>query len=143
MGELPEEAILEIERIHARWMEFEAVGTNHSLMELCADDIELWPPDAKPILGRMAVAAWMTRGPAKIHRIEITDRRIRGSNQMACLTANYTTTFSLIEDHTFKQACGSHLWIMERRSERWVVVLVSWSSWSCGAIAGSASEIGP
>jgi hypothetical protein len=99
MGELPAEAVLEIERIHARWMEFESAGTNHSLMELCADDIELWPPDAKPILGRGAVSVWMARGTTKIHRIEITDRRIRGSSQMACLTANYATRFSSRRPH--------------------------------------------
>lgn len=40
-------------------------GDNHSLMALCADDIELWPPDAQPLLGRAAVSAQMARGMTK------------------------------------------------------------------------------
>ena len=28
-------------------------------MALCADDIELWPPDAQPVLGRAAVFAYL------------------------------------------------------------------------------------
>ena len=71
-----------------------------SLIALCADDIELWPPDARPLIGRSAVSAEMARATTRIHCIEITDRRIRGSNEIAYLTASYKTTFSSAEDHT-------------------------------------------
>src|SRR5260370_28234407 len=91
MNGLPEDAVREIEQIHSRWIEFEVAGDNHSLMALCADDIELWPPDAQPLLGRAAVSAWMVRWATRIHGIEITERRIRGSNEIAYLTANYKT----------------------------------------------------
>ena len=100
MSGLPEDAVREIEQIHSRWIEFEVAGEDHSLMELCADDIELWPPDAQPLIGRTAVSTWMVRGTTRIHRIEISDRCLRGSNEIAYLTANYKTAFSLKEDST-------------------------------------------
>jgi ketosteroid isomerase-like protein len=81
MNGLPEDAVREIEQIHSRWIEFEVAREGHSLMALCADDIELWPPDAHPVLGRAAVSAWVARGATRIHSIEITERRIRGSNE--------------------------------------------------------------
>ncbi len=98
-------------------------------MALCADDIELWPPDEQPLLGRAAVSAWMTCGTPRIHSIEITERRIRGSNEIAYLTANYKTTFSLTEGSTPRQSLGSHLWILRKQAGTWVVTLVSWSLW--------------
>jgi ketosteroid isomerase-like protein len=129
MNGLPEDAVQEIEQIHSRWIEFEAAGDVHSLMVLCADDIELRPPDAQSLLGRKAVSVWMARGSTRIHSIEITERRIRGSHEIAYLTANYKTTFSLAEDSTTRQALGSHLWILQKQAAGWVIILVSWSMW--------------
>jgi ketosteroid isomerase-like protein len=95
MDELTEDSVREIEQIHSSWIEFEVAGEDHSLMALCADDIELWPPNAQPLLGRAAVSAQMAHRTTRIHCIEITDRRIRGSSEIAYLTATYKTTFSL------------------------------------------------
>jgi ketosteroid isomerase-like protein len=128
MAELTEDDVREIEQIHSSWIEYEVVGDDHSLMALCADDIELWPPDAEPVIGRAAVLAQMAHGTASIHRIEISGRRIRGSNEIAYLAANFQTTFSSQEDPTPKQALGSHLWILRKRVGTWLVHLVSWSS---------------
>lgn len=130
MDELTEDAIREIEQIHSRWIEFEVARDIRSLLALCADDIELWPPDAPPVIGRAAVSAHMARGAPAIHHIEITNRRIRGSHHIAYLTANYKTTFSSAQDPAPGQALGSHLWILRRRAATWVVSLVSWSSWN-------------
>jgi ketosteroid isomerase-like protein len=129
MNGLPEDAVRDIEQIHSKWIEFEVAGEDHNLMALCSDDIELWPPDAQPLLGRAAVSAWMVRGTTRIHSIEITERRIRGSNEIAYLTANYKTTFSLREDSTPRQSRGSHLWILRKQAGTWVVTLVCWSLW--------------
>jgi ketosteroid isomerase-like protein len=126
---LPEDAVREIEQIHSRWIGFEVAGEDDSLMALCADDIELRPPDAQPVLGRAAVSAWIVRRATRIHSIEITERRIQGSTEIAYLTANYKTTFSLREDSTPRQSLGSHLWIMRKQTGTWVVTLVSWSQW--------------
>ena len=57
MDELTEADLRKIEQIHSSWIEFEVAREDHSLMALCADDIELWPPNAQPLLGRAAVSA--------------------------------------------------------------------------------------
>jgi ketosteroid isomerase-like protein len=129
MDHLTEDAVREIEGIHSSWIELEVAGEGRRLLALCADDIEFWPPDAQPVFGRMAVLAHLERGPIRIHGIEISDRRIRGSDEIAYLTASYKTTFSSPEDSTPRQALGSHLWILQKRAGVWLVTLVSWSLW--------------
>ena len=129
MNDLTKDAAREIERIHSKWIEFERTGDHHSLMALCADDIELWPPDSRPLLGRAAVSAQLARGTTTIQSIEITNRCIRGSNEVAYLTASYKTTFASAEDSMSSQALGSHLWVLRKRAGTWVVTLVTWSLW--------------
>lgn len=137
MDKLTEDAVQEIEQIHSSWIEFEVAGEDQSLLVLCADDIELWPPDAQPVRGRAAVSAQLAHGTTRIHGVEISDRRIRGSNEIAYLTASYKTTFSSAEDSTPRQALGSHLWILQKRDGAWLVTLVSWSLWGSAAISGT------
>jgi len=115
----------------------EVAGQGHSLMALCADDIEFWPPDAQPLLGRAVVSAQMARGTTKIHRIEITDRRIRGSTGIAYSTASYKAMSSSVEDSTPRQALGSHLWILQKQAGTWLVKLVTWSLWGGAAVSGT------
>jgi ketosteroid isomerase-like protein len=129
MDKLTEDAVQEIEQIHSVWIESEVAGDDQSLLALCADDIELWPPDAQPVRGRAAVSAQLAHGTTRIHDVEISDRRIRGSNEIAYLTASYRTTFSSAEDFTPRQTLGSHLWILQKRAGAWLVTLVSWSVW--------------
>ena len=126
MNRLTEDDVREIQQIHSSWIEFEVAGEDRRLLALCADDVEFWPPDAPPVLGRPAVSAQLSRG-TRIHGIEISSRRILGSNEIAYLTASYKTTFSSAEDSTPRQALGSHLWVLEKRAGGWVVILVSWS----------------
>ena len=123
------EDVREIERIHSSWIEFEVAGEDRRLLALCADDIEFWPPDAQPLAGRAAVLAQLERGTTRIHGIKISERRIRGSDEIAYLTASYKTTFSSADDSTLRQALGSHLWILQKRAGSWLVTLVSWSLW--------------
>jgi ketosteroid isomerase-like protein len=132
MDELTKDGIRDIEQIHSNWIEFEVVGEDQRLLALCAEDIELWPPDAQPVFGRAAVSALMARRTTRIHGIEITDLRIRGSNEVAYLTAKYKTTFSSAEDSTVRHALENHLWILQKRYGTWVVTLVSWSLWVDG-----------
>ena len=141
MDNLTEDAVQEIERIHSGWIEFEVAGDYDGLLGLCADDIELWPPDAQPVLGRAAVSAQLVRWTTRIRGIEITDRHIRGSNEIAYLTASYKTTFSSAQDPTRRQVVGSHLWILEKRAGKWVVTLVSWSVWKPNAIFAARPPI--
>src|SRR5260370_11708741 len=124
MDKLTEDAVRQIGHIHSSWIEFEVAGEDHSLMALCADDIELWPPDAQPVLGRAAVSAQLACWTTRIHGIEITNRRIRGSNEIAYLTASYKSRFSSAEDSTIRQTLGTHLWILQKRRVCWVLSLV-------------------
>ena len=98
-----------------------------------ASDIELRPPDAPPVRGCSAVSEYMAQGTLKTHRVEITDRRIRGSKEIAYLTANYETTFSTMDDPNPRRALGSHLWILRRQADPWLIALVSWSTWGRAA----------
>ena len=91
MKNLSEDAVREIERIHSSWIEFEVAGEDRRLLTLCTDDIEFWPPDAQPIVGRTGVLAQLQCGSKIIQGIEISNRRIRGSDEIAYLTANYKT----------------------------------------------------
>lgn len=129
MAKLTEDAARDIERIHSSWIDFELAGEDRRLVELCADDIEFWPPDAQPIIGRTAVLAQLQRRGAKIHAIEISNRRIRGSDEIAYLTASYKTMFFSGEESSPKQALGGHLWILGKREGSWLITLVSWSVW--------------
>ncbi len=129
MTGLPGEAVREIEQIHSKWLELETAGEVRSLLALCADDIELWPPDAPPLIGPEAVSASMACGTARIQRIEISELRIRGSHEVAYLTASYKTEFFLSENSAPARSSGRHLWILRRQAGTWVVALVSWSVW--------------
>jgi ketosteroid isomerase-like protein len=130
MGELTDNAVRDIERIHSDWIAFEIAGENYRLAELCDEDIEFWPPDRAPVRGLRSVSAlFFAPGESRIHSIDITDRRIRGSGEIAYLTANYTTRFSVPSDVSVKSVIGSHLWILRRRASAWCVALVAWSVW--------------
>jgi len=69
MDNLTEDDVREIERIHSSWIDFEVAGEDSRLLALCADDIEFWPPDAQPVLGRAAVSAQLERRTTRIHGI--------------------------------------------------------------------------
>ena len=67
MDKLTVDAVREIEQIHSSWIEVAVAGEDHSLMALCADDIEL------SVLGRAAVSAQLVRSTTRIYAIEITE----------------------------------------------------------------------
>jgi ketosteroid isomerase-like protein len=96
---------------------------------LCADEIEFWPPDSPPAVGRKAVVDQISRGSERVESIEITDRRIRGSNDIAYLTASYKTKLSPAQNGMTREMLGSHLWILQNRAGTWQVTLVAWSRW--------------
>jgi len=129
MDKLTEDDRRQIEQIHSSWIEFEIAGANDNLMTLCADDIEFCPPDAQPVCGRAEIEMHLEHGTKRIHSIEIDGCRIRGSNEIGYLTANYRTTFSSTGASPPKQIVGSHLWILQKGSGKWLVSLVSWSVW--------------
>jgi ketosteroid isomerase-like protein len=128
MDHLTKDAIQTIERLHSAWIELEVAGEAQGLLAFCAEDIELRPPDGPWVHGRDAVLAYLVDGTTQIHSIEISDRRLCGSNERVSLTANYRTTFSQAGDPAPRQETGSHRWELRKQSGRWLVFLMSWSS---------------
>jgi ketosteroid isomerase-like protein len=128
MDHLTKDTIQTIERLHSTWIDFEVAGETHGLLGCCAEDIELRPPDGPSVYGRDAVLAHLAEGVARIHSIEISDRRIFGSSENVSLTANYRTTFSVAGDPAPREATGSHRWELRKQAGQWLVFLVSWSS---------------
>ena len=76
-------SVKEIERIHSSWIEMEEAGENRLLLDFCGDDIEFWPPESPPAIGRDIIMAQINKASEKIQSIEISERRIRGSNEIA------------------------------------------------------------
>jgi ketosteroid isomerase-like protein len=127
--ELTQDSVREIEDIHSSWIQIEIAGDNGRLLDLCGDDIEFWPPDSPPAVGRDAIMAQINSGSKRIQSIEISDRRIRGSNEIAYLTASYKTKLSAAENRTGAQIHGSHIWVLQNRAGTWQIRLVAWSRW--------------
>lgn len=128
MDSLSIETVQQIEEIHAAWIGLELAQDTSGMLELCADNIELQPPNEAPVQGRNAVLAYLAQGTAKVCSIEISDLRIGGSSYFASLTANYRSTFYLPGDPVPRQAAGTHTWNLSKRSDRWSIVRISWSS---------------
>jgi len=129
MHNLTEDNVQEIERIHSRWIAFEVAGENSRLLALCSDDIEFWPPDSPPAIGRDVIMAQINKGSEKIQSIEISERRIRGSNEIAYLTASYKTTLSSGKNPNGRETLGKHLWILQNHAGTWQISLLAWSRW--------------
>ena len=127
--ELTQESIGQIERIHSDWIQMEAAGENRRLLDLCADEIEFWPPDRPPTTGRKAILAQISNESERVESIEIADCSIRGSNDIAYLTASYKTKLSSAQNGTSRQILGSHIWILKNHGGTWQVILVAWSRW--------------
>ncbi len=127
--ELTEKSVKEIERIHSSWIEMEEAGENRLLLDFCGDDIEFWPPDSPPAIGRDIIMAQINKGSEKIQSIEISERRIRGSNEIAYLTASYKTTLSSGKNPNGREVLGKHLWILRNRAGTWQISLLAWSRW--------------
>ena len=133
MGELTLEAVQEIERIHAQWIDCEVRGAGAELVALCAEDVELWGPGLPRLVGRAVTEAFTASRSSQIHSIEIANRRVRGVSGMAYLTADFTTSSSLAGEVSVTTTRGSHLWILREHGGEWLVEVVSWILWDHGA----------
>ena len=122
------EEVAKIELVHSAWINYERVGDLNGLLALCADDVEFWPPNAPPIVGRDEVARYLNHPETVIHNIKVSDCRIRVSHGFAYLTAKYQTIFTTQDERTVTTV-GSHLWILRSDANNWIVALVAWSVW--------------
>ena len=126
MEELTAESVQEIGLLHSAWIDCELRGKHDQQLEFCADDIELWPPDAAPVRGKSTVRQYLNASEELVN-VEISDRQIHGSCSLAYLTASFRTTFFTADYAGPKHTIGNHLWILRRSAQGWRIILVSWS----------------
>lgn len=123
------EDIATIELVHSAWINYERASDLDGLLALCAHEVEFWPPNAPPVVGREQVARYLNYPETVIRDINVSDRRIRVSHEFAYLTAKYQTTITSPNQSTATVA-GSHLWILRKDADNWMVTLVAWSVWA-------------
>jgi len=122
------EDIVTIELVHSAWIDYERAGDLDGLFTLCAYDIEFWPPNAPPVVGHEQVARYLRYPETVIHDIRVSDRRVRVSHEFAYLTAKYQSTIAS-QNQSATTVAGSHLWILRKDADNWMVTLVAWSVW--------------
>ena len=75
------EDIATIELVHSAWIDYERAGDLDGLLTLCAYDIEFWPPNAPPVIGREQITRYLNYPETVIHDIKVYDRRVRISHE--------------------------------------------------------------
>lgn len=123
---LTKEDIEAIKQINETWLEAEINGQIEALLELCAPDVTLIPPDSPVVTGKESVRKWLEDNQVEIKEIRISDLRIEGGGSMAYKTANFETGF-ILEEGESGQAGGTHVWILNKVDGDWRVRAVTWS----------------
>lgn len=128
--ELPHQDVDAIEEIHDRWIREERAGNNSGVIELCTDDARWMPPDSRPIVGKEAIARYLSASTAELEDVQVGDVVISGSGRTAYLTSSYRSRFRVKGVPDLQEATGAHLWIL-RKTEGggWRVAVVAWNAW--------------
>jgi ketosteroid isomerase-like protein len=130
MAELADQDVEAIKDIHDRWIAKELEGNSSQLVDFCTNDIQWILPDARPVVGKEAVANYLDAFKVEIKEAEVTDLWIRGSDSLAYLTSNYRSRFLTEGTSEMHEVAGTHLWLL-RKTQRgdWRVAVVAWSFW--------------
>ena len=130
MSELSDEDIDAIEEIHNYWIKEELAGNSSRVIELCTDDVRWIPPNAPPLVGKEAIARYLSDSRVLLKEVQVGDVVIRGSRSLVYLTSNYRSRFIVEAGSEMEEAVGAHLWILRKTmSGVWRVAIVAWSSW--------------
>jgi len=131
MSELLDQDVEAIEEIHNFWISEELAGNSSRVIELCTDDVRWIPPNAPPLVGKEAIARYLSDSSVRLKDVQVADVVIRGSRSVAYLTSNYHARFVVDGGSEMQEAVGAHLWILRRTvSDGWRVAIVAWSSWA-------------
>jgi ketosteroid isomerase-like protein len=96
-----------------RWLNLELTGRSEELLGLCTDDVVWFPPERKPLVGKLAVKAYLESARyTKIVSIELSDLFLKYSTDLAIKRANFKTTIVIDGQHVVIQ--GTHLWTLIR-----------------------------
>lgn len=129
MAELSEQDLREITALHDEWIGKELEGNSSELVDLCADEIQWIPPDARPLRGKEAIAQYLEATKVELKQVDVDDVLVAGSDTTAYLTSNYRTRFLSKGHSEIHEASGTHLWVLRKIDNKWRVVVVAWSSW--------------
>ncbi len=129
MSELSVQDIAAIDEVHNRWIREELAGNNAAVIELCTDDVRWIPPNAPPLVGKKAIAQYLSESSVGLKDVQVRDVVINGSGFVGYLTSSYYSRFGGEGGSEMDEATGTHLWIL-RKTERgtWRVAIVAWSS---------------
>ncbi len=129
MSELCEQDVEAIEEIHNHWIREELAGNSSRVIELCTDDVRWIPPSAPPLVGKEAIAQYLSDNTVDLKDLQVEDVVIGGSSSVAYLTSNYHSRFVVEGSSELQEATGTHLWILRKTViGAWRVAIVAWSS---------------
>ncbi len=133
MSELPSQDVDAIEEVHNRWVREELAGDSSHVIELCTDDVRWIPPNAPPLVGKGAIAQYLSDSTVGLKDVQAGDVLICGSGSVAYLTSRYRSRFVVEGGSQMLEATGTHLWILRKTGcGMWRVAIVAWSSWEPG-----------
>lgn len=133
MSELPSQDLDAIEEVHNRWVREELAGDSSQVIELCTDDVRWIPPNAPPLVGKEAIAQYLSDSTVGLKDVLAGDVMICGSGSVAYLTSSYHSRFVVEGGSELQEATGTHLWILRKTAGgAWRVAIVAWSSWEPG-----------
>jgi uncharacterized protein (TIGR02246 family) len=130
MSELSDQDVEAIEEIHNYWIREELAGNSSRVIELCTDDVRWIPPNAPPLVGKEAIAQYLSDSTVGLKDVQVGDVVICGSRSVVYLTSNYHSRFVVEGGSEMQEAVGAHLWILRKTvGGAWRVAIVAWSSW--------------
>lgn len=127
--ELTQRDVREIKDLHDAWIAKELAGHSSQLLDLCAEEIQLIPPDMRPLCGKEAIARYLEDDKVALQQVDVDDVFVSGSDTTAYLTSNYRTRYLAAGASEIHEATGTHLWVLRKQDGKWRVVVVTWSSW--------------
>ncbi|MCM3901841.1 MAG: DUF4440 domain-containing protein [Pyrinomonadaceae bacterium] len=133
MSELSDQDLEAIEEIHNYWIREELAGNGSRVIELCTDDVRWMPPNAPPLVGKPAIAQYLSDSTVGLKDVQAGDVVICGSGSVAYLTSSYHSRFVVEGGWELQEAAGTHLWILRKTGGgAWRVAVVAWSLWGPG-----------
>jgi uncharacterized protein (TIGR02246 family) len=131
MSELSDQDVEAIEEIHDYWIKEELAGNSSRVVDLCTDDVTWIPPNAPPLVGKEAIAQYLSDSTVGLKDVQSRDVVICGSGSVAYLTSAYHTWFVVEAGSEIQEATGTHLWILRKNGDgAWRVAVMAWSSWA-------------
>jgi len=130
MTKLSEQDLKSIKQLHDMWIAKELEGKGSEVVDLCTEDVQWLPPDGPPIVGKEEIANYLSTERVKLLTVNAADVSVQGSGLVAYLISTFTTRY-LTEGHSevTHEAKGTHLWVLRKETDQWLVAVVTWSSW--------------